>query len=113
MTDTPEVALTLQQVADRLQLSYSTVFAMRRQIGFRMPGSRLWRVWPSDLARLSEKRNNPTRLSLRVGGDGECQFANIKNPASGTSISARQTARVLDDLLKPAIERRRRSTTIG
>ena len=117
MTDTTiereEVALTLQQVADRLQLSYSTVFAMRKQIGFRMPGSRVWRVWPSQLASMSERRNNLTRLSLRVGMEDQCQSAKIKSQASGISISARQTARELDALLKPATGKQRRNTTTG
>ncbi|MFX5751965.1 hypothetical protein ABTE32_21335, partial [Acinetobacter baumannii] len=66
--DCDEAALTLHEVAARLKLSYSTVFAMREHIGFRLPGSRVWRVWPSRLAELSEKRNNVTRLPLRVAG---------------------------------------------
>ncbi|WP_198388475.1 hypothetical protein [Burkholderia ubonensis] len=108
-----ETALTLQQVADRLQLSYSTVFAMRKQIGFRMPGSRIWRVWPSSLASLSEKRNNLTRLSLRVGGDNACQSADVKAPGFGLSTSARQAAKELDALLKQRTGAQRRNTTTG
>ena len=63
-----EIALTLQEAAARLNLSYSTVFAQRERIGFRLPGSRVWRVWPSRLAELGQKRNNLTRLAVRVGG---------------------------------------------
>ncbi|MDN7729193.1 hypothetical protein QZM48_04125 [Burkholderia orbicola] len=117
MTDTTieqaEVALTLQQVADRLQLSYSTVFAMRKQIGFRMPGSRVWRVWPSQLACMSERSNNLTRLSLRVGGETECQSAKTKNPVSGISTSARQAAKEFAALLKQRTSGQRRNTTTG
>jgi len=45
-----ERALTLRQVAERCQLSYSTVFTIRHRVGFRLPGSRVWRVLPSRLA---------------------------------------------------------------
>ncbi|ARL52220.1 hypothetical protein BOC51_11700 [Burkholderia pseudomallei] len=105
------MALTLQQVADRLQLSYSTVFAMRHRVGFRLPGSRVWRVLPSRLAELCETKNNVTRLSMRVAGENQCPSAKIKIPGSGTSTSARQAAKELDALLKPRTERRLRSTT--
>ena len=44
-----EQALTLQEAAKALNLSYSTVFGKRHSIGFRLPGSRVWRVWPSSL----------------------------------------------------------------
>jgi len=106
-----ERALTLQEAADRLRLAYSTVFAKREQIGFRLPGSRVWRIWPSRLAELTEKRSNVTRLSLRVGGVEECQSAKMKKPASGTLTSARQAARELDALLARPTERPRRNTT--
>ncbi|MDN7763032.1 MULTISPECIES: hypothetical protein [Burkholderia cepacia complex] len=113
MSEQTETALTLQQVAERMQLSYSTVFSMRKQIGFRLPGSRVWRVWPSRLAGLSEKRNNLTRLSLRVGGENACQSASVKVPVSGSSISGRQAAKELDDLLKQLKGGLRRNTTTG
>lgn len=61
-----EKALTLQEVAAQMQMSYSAVYAKRHQIGFRLPGSRVWRVWPSRLAELTQPRYNVTRLSLRV-----------------------------------------------
>jgi hypothetical protein len=44
-----ERALTLRQVAERCQLSYSTVFTMRRRIGFRLPGSRTRSCLPDSL----------------------------------------------------------------
>lgn len=108
-----EDALTLYEVAKRLNLSYSTVFAQREQIGFRLPGSRLWRVWPSRLAELSAPRNNLTRLSLRVGKEDECQSAKMKKPASTKLTFARQAVKELDALLTQPIEKRRRSTTIA
>lgn len=106
-----ERALTLRQVAERFQLSYSTVFAVRHRIGFRLPGSRVWRVLPSRLAELCETQDNRPRLPLRVGGEMKCPSAKIKNPVSGTSTSAHQAVRELDALLKLRTGRRRRSTT--
>jgi hypothetical protein len=108
-----ETAITLQEAADRLHLSYSTVFAHREKIGFRLPGSRVWRVWPSELAALTEKRSNLTRLHLRVGGETECQSAKIPTPASGGLTSARQAAKELDALLAQRTGKRRRNTTTG
>lgn len=106
-----ERALTLRQVAERCQLSYSTVFAMRHRIGFRLPGSRVWRVLPSRLAELCESPDNRPRLPLRVGGEMQCPSAKTNSPVSGTSTSARQAVKELDALLKPWSARRRRSTT--
>ena len=106
-----ETALTLQEAAARLNLSYSTVFAQRERIGFRLPGSRVWRVWPSRLAELGQKSNNLTRLAVRVGGVDECQSANTPIPASGGSIYARQAASELDVLLGQKTARPPRNTT--
>lgn len=108
---TEERALTLQEAAERLHLSYSTIFAKRAEIGFRLPGSRVWRVWPSKLAALTEKRSNVTRLSLRVGGVNECPSVSTPIPAPGGSISARQAANELDVLLGRKTERPPRNTT--
>lgn len=109
MTD--ERALTLQEAAERLHLSYSTVFAKREIIGFRLPGSRVWRVWPSQLAALTEKRSNVTRLSLQVGKEDSCQSEKMKKPASGTSIAARQAVKELDALLARRTKKRLRNIT--
>ncbi|WP_417276402.1 helix-turn-helix transcriptional regulator [Castellaniella sp.] len=54
-----EKALTLKEVAELLGLSYSTIFAKRHQIGFRLPGSRVWRVWPADLEKLRPQMPTP------------------------------------------------------
>ncbi|KAG1078628.1 hypothetical protein G6F40_016629 [Rhizopus arrhizus] len=106
-----EIALTLQEAAARLNLSYSTVFAQRERIGFRLPGSRVWRVWPSRLAELGQKRNNLTRLAVRVGGVEECPSAKIPSPASLNLTSARQAASELDALLGRKTARPPRNTT--
>ena len=106
-----EKALTLQEAADRLGLAYSTVFAKRHAIGFRLPGSRVWRVWPSRLAELSQPRYNVTRLSLRVGKEETCQSVKMKKPASGTLTSARRAEKELDALLGQRTNGQRRSTT--
>ncbi|WP_157650440.1 DNA-binding protein [Burkholderia ubonensis] len=113
MSEHDETALTLQQAAERMQLPFSTVFSMRKQIGFRLPGSRLWRVWPSRLAGLTEKRNNLTRLSLRVGVEIGCQSADVKAPGSGLLTSARQAAKEFAALLKQRTGGQRRNTTTG
>lgn len=106
-----ERALTLKQAAEILNVSYQTIYAARERIAFRLPGGTIWRVWPSSLAALGEKRNNLTRLTLRVGGENECQSAKIQPPALGGSMSARQAASELDDLLGRKTAKQRRSTT--
>lgn len=107
-------ALTLQEVATRLGLAYSTVFAKRHQIGFRLPGSRVWRVWPARLAELSAPRNTVARLSLRAVEETPCQSAKIKRPVSTKSPSARRAVeRELDALLARPTARPRRNTTTG
>ena len=55
--------LTIQEVADLLNLSYSTVFAHRLKWGFfQMEGSRAWRVFREDLDRCRKRKNNVIRL---------------------------------------------------
>ena len=110
---TEERALTLQEVAEITGFSYSAIFDKRFAIGFRLPGSRRWRVWPSRLAELTAPRNNVTRLSLRVDGTEPCQSAKIKSPASGKLTSARRAAKELDALLKQATGKPHRNTMIG
>lgn len=107
-----EKALTLQQVADKLGLSYHTIFMKRHEIGFRLPGSRVWlvwRVWPSTLTELSKPRNNLIRLSLR-GQENIYQSAKIRNPASGGSISHHQAAKELDALLAQGTANKHKAT---
>lgn len=83
--------LTLRQAAQQLQLSYSTVFEMRKQIGFRLPGSRVWRV-------------DPARLKDLAGPDGKFTRKSEKHPISSKTLipgplSSRQASRELDALL--------------
>ncbi|MCY1225415.1 hypothetical protein D9M72_376070 [compost metagenome] len=113
MVNDDETALTLQEAAARLNLSYSTVFAQRQRIGFRLPGSRVWRVWPSRLAALTEKRSNLTRLHLRVSGDTTCPSTDVMMVKSGGRASARQAARELDNLLAQRTKKPLRNTKTG
>jgi len=118
MTETeknPDQALTLKQAAQCLQLSYGTVFARRHAIAFRLPGSRIWRVWPKDLAALQKPRNNVYRLSLRTTQKEQTPCPSAKTPARefGGLIYARQKDAELDALLRHASASRRRNTTTG
>ncbi len=106
----PEIAISLREAARRLGLSYHTVFLKRHKIAFQLPGSRVWRVWPSTLAELSKPRNNLTRLALRVQ-EISCQSAKTPNRASGGSISDRQAAKELDALLAQSTKPPRRNST--
>jgi hypothetical protein len=107
-----ERALSLKQVAELTGFCYSTIFAKRKQIGFRLPGSRVWRVLPSQLAELMQPSNNQTQLSLRVDGENTCPSAKIPFPVSGSSISARQAAKELDALLAQRTAKRRKSDLV-
>jgi hypothetical protein len=111
MTQIVETALTLREAAKLLNLAYSTVFAKRKEIGFRLPGSRVWRVWPSRLAEFDKPRDNVIRLSVRVGKEEPCPSAKIKPLVSISSTSALQAAKELDDLLKQRIAKPRRNIT--
>ena len=101
--------MTLHEVAATLGLSYSTVFERRREIGFRLPGSRVWRVWPSSLVELGKRQYNVTRLVLRPDKETSCQSDSVT--VSGGSIYARQAAKELDALLGQKAGRQRRNTT--
>src|SRR5690606_8367391 len=106
----PERALSLKEAAQRLGVSYQTIFARRHKIGFRLPGSRIWRVWPSQLAEITRPNYNGTRIAA-VGDDRRtlCQSDNVK--ASGTSISMRRAEKELDTLLERLTKKPRRNTT--
>ncbi|MFP4689936.1 helix-turn-helix domain-containing protein, partial [Pasteurella multocida] len=96
-----EKALTIKEVADRLNMSVS---AVRNQIYnwnfFKMKGCRGWRILESDLAKHKEWSNNNNRLALSVD-DKEilCRSTKEKEMARGGLISHRQTVKELDDLL--------------
>jgi|SRR5690625_4988295 len=107
-----ERALTLKQAAEILGVSYYTLFRRRHQIAFRIPGVRVWRVWPSTIAALSKKRSNLIRLSLRHGQEKrQCLFAKEKAQLTGGLISQRQAAKELDSLLAPHAEKKRKNST--
>ena len=102
-------ALTLQQAADLLGLSYQTVFARRHEIGFRLEGCRTWRVWPSRLEEITKPRYNVTRIAS-AGNNRSVICQSDYVTASGMSISARQAAKELDTLLAQRTKKQRRST---
>lgn len=39
-----ETALIIKQAAELMQVSYGTMFERRQELGFRLPGSRIWRI---------------------------------------------------------------------
>ncbi len=106
-----ETAISLKEAARILGLSYQTVFERRAQIGFRLPGSRVWRVWPSQLANLTRRQYNVTRLALRSDNTGASECRSDSVMVSGGSIYARQAANELDDLLARVTKKPRRNTT--
>ncbi|KVM66021.1 hypothetical protein WJ61_30610 [Burkholderia ubonensis] len=103
----PARALGLQEAADLLNLSYSTVFENRRALGFFQVG-RLWRIWPETLQEELERRT--TKSNSRGSGIAPRLPADRIPPARPHSLSpsARQAAKEFDALLKPVLERRRR-----
>ena len=107
-----ENAISLRQAATVLSLSYSTIFARRHEIGFRIPGSRIWRVWPSTLANLSS-RAKLIPLSLRAAQDTSCQSLGTLSQATGGWTSHHQTAKELDALLARPTAKRLKSCTTG
>lgn len=77
-TTKSERTLTIKEVADLLNLSYSTVFAHRFKWGFfQMEGSKAWRVFREDLDRCRKRKNNVIRLvgltDIKNGGKNKCQ----------------------------------------
>lgn len=108
-----EKALTLKEAADKLGVSYYTVFSRRHKLGFRLPGSRIWRIWPSRLAEYTRPRNNVFRLSLRADdrSNSSWQSERTRNRASGISTSLRQAEKELDALLELETKERRKSCT--
>ncbi|WP_439239100.1 MULTISPECIES: helix-turn-helix domain-containing protein [Lonepinella] len=68
MEELSEKALSIQEVADLLNVSYITVYAHRLKWGFfQMEGSRMWRVFRSDLENNRKKQNNSSRLCVQIG----------------------------------------------
>jgi excisionase family DNA binding protein len=92
-------ALTLKEAANLLGIGYSTIVSKRKQLGFRLPGSRVWRIWRSTLYEYQQNRSNITPLSLRGIGEPTCQSSSTQSRASTTSISPSQVDKELSDLL--------------
>src|SRR5690554_6524499 len=106
-----ENAISLREAADRLGVSYQTVWQRRHKIAFRLPDCRKWLVWPSTLEQLSQPSYNVTRLALRHDTkESLCRSSSVM--AYGGSISARQAAKELDALLGQPTKGRPRNTTI-
>lgn len=100
-------ALGLQEAADLLNVSYSTVFANRRALGFFQVG-RQWRIWPETLREELERRTKKPS-SKEPGIDPRLPDDRIPPVRPHiVSLSARQARKELDALLKPATQRRRR-----
>ena len=92
-----ETAISLKEAAERLGVSYQTVWQRRHKIAFRLPDSRIWRVWPSQLAKITQPNYNVTRIASVGDRRTQCQSDNVK--VSGTSISMRRAEKELDTLL--------------
>jgi excisionase family DNA binding protein len=100
-------ALTLKEAAALLGVSYSTVYAHKKEMGFFQIGNQ-WRIWPDRLKLATEYNSDrPARTEPR---SKQCQSESAK-AVSGTLTSARQTERELDRLLERPTERRLRSIT--
>lgn len=95
-----EKALTLKEVAELLGLSYGTIFAKRHQIGFRLPGSRVWRVWPADLEKLRPQMSTPP-ITVRDYG-APLVHQPFLTPA------AREASKELDRLLAERLVRKKK-----
>ncbi|MGV6989617.1 helix-turn-helix domain-containing protein [Testudinibacter sp. P80/BLE/0925] len=97
-----EKALTINDVAEMLSLSYGTVYNHRYKWGFfKMEGSRIWRIYQSDLEKNRKKQNNVCRLEMQVGDKENPKCRSTKHQVvSGGLISERRAVRELDALLK-------------
>ncbi|WP_077500273.1 DNA-binding protein [Rodentibacter rarus] len=97
-----EQTLTIQEVAKELNISESSVRKHRLEWGFfRMEGSRIWRVYPSDLVKNRRKENNIRRLCVQVGDSEKKKCRSEKtNSAYGKSILPRRAASEFDAVVK-------------
>ncbi|HHF5142753.1 TPA: helix-turn-helix domain-containing protein [Haemophilus influenzae] len=100
-----EQTLTIRDVAKCLNLSETTVRKNKLKWGFfQMEGSRMWRVFKSDLDRNRnrKKAENLSDLYAKVGDTQEkqkCRSAKIKM-ACGKSILPHQAASEFDAVVK-------------
>ena len=102
-------AISLREAAALLRVSYGTVYARRRELGFFQIGS-VWRIWPEKLKEATQDYNE--RRPAQTDQEKQpCQSGSAKAPTSGISISARQAAAELDKLLARPTKRRLRNFT--
>lgn len=99
-------ALGLQEAADLLNVSYSTVFANRRALGFFQVG-RQWRIWPETLREEMERRTK--KPSSRAPAIDPYLPADRIPPLRPHSLSpsARQAQKEFDALLKAHKQRKK------
>ncbi|QIA76702.1 helix-turn-helix domain-containing protein [Rodentibacter caecimuris] len=97
-----EQTLTIQQVAKELNISETSIRKNLINWGFfRMEGSRVWRVYPSDLVKNRRKENNMRRLCVQVGDSEKRKCRSEKtNSAYGKSILPRRVASEFDAVVK-------------
>ncbi|WP_155753899.1 helix-turn-helix domain-containing protein [Burkholderia cepacia] len=96
-------ALGLQDAAELLNVSYSTVFANRRALGFFQVG-RQWRIWPETLREeLGQRTKKSSSREPRIDPRASADRMPPHRPHS-LSPSARQAQKEFFALLKPAIE---------
>ncbi|WP_175872695.1 helix-turn-helix domain-containing protein [Burkholderia sp. BCC0397] len=107
-------ALGLQEAADLLNVSYSTVFANRRALGFFQVG-RQWRIWPETLREEMERRTKkPSSKPPGIDPSLPPDWIPPLRPQT-LSPSARQAEKELDALLKslkPAAKRRQNAARL-
>ncbi|WP_175850010.1 helix-turn-helix domain-containing protein [Burkholderia cepacia] len=105
-------ALGLQEAAELLNVSYSTVFANRRALGFFQVG-RQWRIWPETLREeLGQRTKKLSSSEPRIDPGAPADRVQPLRPHS-LSQSARQAQKEFAALLKPAIERRNSAARRG
>src|SRR5690625_7527685 len=106
-----ERAVTIKEAAEKLGVSYYTVFSRRHKLGVRLPGSRIWRIWPSQLAEYTRPRNNVFRLSLRADdrNNSSWQSESTRSRASRISTSLRQAETEFDAQVELETTEKRKS----
>ncbi|MCA8249141.1 helix-turn-helix domain-containing protein [Burkholderia multivorans] len=109
MSNDQQKALSIKEAAELLGVSYSTVYAHVRELGFFRVGA-AWRVWPENLKQLSSyNQRRPARTD--EGANDSWLSESAKAATSGTLTSVSRAAADLDKLLAPRTERRRKNST--
>lgn len=113
MNKQEDYALSINEVAELLGVSYWTIYAKRHELGFRLPGGRKWYIWRSALDNFGKKRNNVFRLSVLAREDTSYQYTEktATRIPSGGLTSGHQAAKELDDLLAQGTKKKPKSTT--